>query len=194
MSMVFRVCLRTSAKPAAFSLLELLAVIAIIFLLSAFLIPAFNSLGGAYGLTSQGQALNDQFILARQLAMSRNRDIEMRFFQSTSNAQTNWATQLWELDTTGTSRAAVGRRMAFAGNLMLNPALSPLLTGLPGTVTNGETYQALRFRSSGRLAAQIANTNNYLTVQLRQANLANPDNYFTLQINPITGRVSTFRP
>ena len=166
-------------KIRAFSLIELLVVIAIIALLAALVVPAAGSLGGAYSLTRQGQILSDQIVLARQMATSRNRNIEVLLTQSNSN----WSVQLWQLDTAGGADVAVGRRMAFAENVILDASRSPLITN---TFTN-----TLRFRPNGRLTGQMNNSNNFLTLQLRNGNQSN---YFTLQINPVTGRVSTFRP
>ena len=166
-------------KMRAFSLIELLVVIAIIALLAALVVPAAGSLGGAYSLTRQGQILSDQIVLARQMATSRNRNIEVLLTQSNSN----WSVQLWQLDTAGGAAVAIGRRMAFAENVILDASRSPLITN---TLTN-----TLRFRPNGRLAGQMDNSNNFLTLQLRNGSQSN---YFTLQINPATGRVSTFRP
>lgn len=159
----------------AFSLTELLVVIAIIALLAALVVPAMGRLGGAYSLTRQGQLLSDQIVLARQMATSRNRNIEVLLTQTNSN----WSVQLWQMDTAGGVAVAAGKRIPFPENVILNTSRSPLISN------------ALRFHPNGRLAGQIDNSNNYLTLQLRQGD---PSNYFTLQINPVTGRVATFRP
>ncbi len=161
--------------PSAFSLIELLVVIAIITLLAALVVPAAGSLGASYSLTRQGQILSDQIVLARQMATSRNRDIVVSLTQSNSN----WTVQLWQFDAAGNATISVGRRIPFAENITVDQSRSPLITN------------TLRFRPNGRLAGQLNNSNNFLTLQLRNGS---PSNYFSLQINPVTGRVATFRP
>jgi len=164
-----------SLSTAAFSLIELLVVVAIIALLAALVVPAIGSLGGSYSLTRQGQILSDQIVLARQMATSRNRNIEVLVSQTNSS----WSLQLWQIDTAGGSPIAVGKRMPFPENVTIDAARSPLITN------------TIRFHPNGRLAGQIHNSNNFLTLQLREGNRSN---FFTLQINPVTGRVTTFRP
>lgn len=164
-----------SGRAPAFSLVELLVVVGIIALLAALVVPSIASLGGAYSLTRQGQLLHDQIVLARQVATSRNRNIEVLLTQTNSN----WAVQLWQIDTDGGPAVAVGKRMPFAENIIMDTSRSPLLTN------------ELRFHPNGRLAGQLDNSNNFLTLQLRQGSSSN---FFTLQVNPVTGRVATFRP
>ena len=68
-------------KQHAFSLIELLVVMAIIAIIAGITIPAFTHLGKAQSLTSAGASLLDQLALARQTAVSQNRVVEVRFYQ-----------------------------------------------------------------------------------------------------------------
>ena len=68
-------------KQRAFSLIELLVVMAIIAIIAGITIPAFTHLGKAQSLTSAGASLLDQLALARQTAVSQNRVVEVRFYQ-----------------------------------------------------------------------------------------------------------------
>jgi uncharacterized protein (TIGR02596 family) len=71
----------TSSSPWAFSLVELLVVIAVIALIAGFAVPAATTMIKGSQLTQGSQALRDQIALARQLALSRNRTIEVRFYK-----------------------------------------------------------------------------------------------------------------
>jgi uncharacterized protein (TIGR02596 family) len=72
-------------KQRAFSLIELLMVMAIIAIIAAVTLPAFNNLGKAQSLSSAGSNLLDQFALARQSAVAQNRVVEMRFYKRREN-------------------------------------------------------------------------------------------------------------
>jgi uncharacterized protein (TIGR02596 family) len=66
---------------SAFSLIELIVVITIIGVIAAFTIPAASSILRGSAITQASQMITDQISLARQFALSRNRAIEVRFYQ-----------------------------------------------------------------------------------------------------------------
>lgn len=69
------------AVRSAFSLIELVVVIAIIAIIATFIVPAATGILRGSSITQASQTLTDQISLARQLALSRNRAIEVRFYQ-----------------------------------------------------------------------------------------------------------------
>jgi uncharacterized protein (TIGR02596 family) len=69
------------SRRVAFSLVELLVVVAVIAVIVAFAIPAANSMLRGSQLTQGSQALGDQVAFARQAAISRNRPVEIRFYR-----------------------------------------------------------------------------------------------------------------
>lgn len=66
---------------SAFSLVELLVVVAVIAIVIGFAVPAANNLLRGSQLTQGAQALGDTLAFARQMALSRNRSIEVRFYR-----------------------------------------------------------------------------------------------------------------
>jgi len=71
----------SSRRRNAFTLIELLAVIAVIAVVVAFAVPATNQILRGSQLTQSYQMVGDQISLGRQLALSRNRTVEVRFYQ-----------------------------------------------------------------------------------------------------------------
>jgi uncharacterized protein (TIGR02596 family) len=65
----------------AFTLVELLIVIAIIAIISAFAIPALNGMMKGSRLSEAANLLTDQISLARQFAVSKSKIIEVRFYR-----------------------------------------------------------------------------------------------------------------
>ena len=70
-----------SSNRRAFSLLELLAVILIIGIVAVFVTPAISTILRGSQISQAEQMLTDQVKLARQLALTKNRSIEVRFIR-----------------------------------------------------------------------------------------------------------------
>ncbi len=68
-------------RSRAFSIVELLVVIAIISILMALTVPAVSSLIENTNVTRGAQLVESQIQLARQLASSRNRPVEVRLIK-----------------------------------------------------------------------------------------------------------------
>ncbi len=68
-------------RPDAFSLVELLVVMAIISVLMFLAIPAITGTVRGSQLTTAGNNLIEQLNLARQTAMTRNCEVEFRFYK-----------------------------------------------------------------------------------------------------------------
>jgi uncharacterized protein (TIGR02596 family) len=71
---------RTTSRQA-FSLIELIVVIAIIVIIASFATPAVNSVLRGSHLSQASGILVGQLSLARQQAISRNRQVEVRFYR-----------------------------------------------------------------------------------------------------------------
>ena len=209
--------MKTTSLPrrAGFSLIEMLAVIAILVVLIGVLVPAFHSVGRASQLTNATAIVVDEFNLARQTALARNRIVEVRFYSLRH-----------ELDSTRAYRAVRTLVADEDGKVML--PLEPLKTfpiGIvalkddqfstllsdtlrPSQTTDTEDlpsapatpYKALRFRPTGGVELTDYTSSNdtwFLTLK----NETDPNtsqrpanNFATIQVDPVTGRTRQFRP
>ncbi|MEQ1859321.1 MAG: Verru_Chthon cassette protein D [Chthoniobacteraceae bacterium] len=70
-----------AARRPGFTLVELLAVIAVIAVIMVFVVPAANQIIRGSQLTQASQLVADQLGFARQLALSRNRTVDFRFYR-----------------------------------------------------------------------------------------------------------------
>lgn len=83
----------------AFSLIELMVVLGVVGLLLAMAAPNLFSLISSNTLTGEGQVLRNQLTYAQQIAISKNADVEIRFFRMPdyANAQTDEAYRAFQL-------------------------------------------------------------------------------------------------
>jgi len=204
-------------SPRGFSLVELLVVVAIIVLLAALATGGLNNVARSSKLANAAQRVGDQIALARQLAVSRNLPVEVRFyklpdFDSTTGGPTLWrGMQLFISD--GTATNAVSRPVFFPQRVIIsaNSAISPLLTTAMGaeiTPTNNVgaystanvQYKSFTIRPNGMLATSnsLVDANNFLTLHQQNdpmgADGIKPANFITVQVNPITSKVTILRP
>lgn len=193
-------------KPWAFSLVEILVVVAILMLLMALAVPAFQSATQGSALSRGGQLIADQLILARQEATGRNRDVQIRLVWLTNEPAGYKAIQLWTTTATNSAAFEPFARMAQLPEGVIiasNATYSPLITASTIPKTNATfpgrgmlTFCGFRFRPEGGTDLTFNSTNNFLTVvYARDAGTSvTPANYCAVQIDPVTGRVKTYRP
>lgn len=186
----------------AFSLVELLAVVAIMSVLLVLIIPGVSSVLQANRIATAVQVISGEMEMARQLAAARNRTIEVRFIKKNDQFS---AIQLWWSD--GVPSAA-GKAVALSSPLAIlsEHSMSPILGAagmFQGTMPSGGTfggnsYKAFRIRASGMIEPPPTATNKadfYFTIASDSTPQGVvPANYATVQINPDTGRVMIYRP
>jgi len=192
-------------KTSAFSLVELLVVVAILALLASLLVPAFNSLARGRQLDQAGQLLVDKIVLARQEGKAKNRDVEVRIVDLPLHSTNGWrGLQLWIADAQGVM-APLGRLEKFSETVLIGPgsSLSPLLTAdtnRTGTNNFGgagsRSWRGFRIRPGIAMDQGLITTNNnFLTVvPANDVTSQPPANFYTIRVNPVTGRVTTYRP
>lgn len=188
----------------AFSLIELLIVIAIMAILVSLSVPAMNSIARGSNITRAGQMVGDMVILGRQEAVAKNRDIEVRIIEvspAPGVAGGLVAVQLWELSDASAKPVSRINRLPEGAAISSNTALSPLLKAdvSVGNTTNfgslgNRPYLGFKIRANGKLSSSVGMNNNFLTVSATSDASAPPENYYTIRVNPVTGRVNIYRP
>ena len=211
-------------RPGAFTLVEMLVVMAIIAIIAALSLPVISSALRSYQLDSTGQVMVNQLNLARQSALSRGHAVQVRFYLLPD----------YNLPTTGTPTVYRGMQCFLEGDptqagaivtvpvtAMVKPAFfqapviissatspnpvspilpttptTPLATDplLPGYQANYK-YAMFHFKPDG--TTDLANNTNSITLVLETDKIvANglPSNFQTIAIDPLNGAVRSFRP
>jgi len=199
----------TRCSTQAFTLLELLVVITIAIILMAMIAPSMNSITVGSNLTRGGQLVGDEIARARQEAVTNNLDVKVLFFNlpATHGATGGWTgMQIWHVRQTnnGPVDKPVDRVVTLPLGVIISPPdttmLSPLLAGtsIVGTTTlpaYGQVpYVGFRFRANGATDSSLTGSNNYLTLQNVHSSGTVPANYYTIQVNPLTGKITVYRP
>lgn len=187
-----------------FSLIELLTVVCIIIILMAVALPAFNSITAGSNLNRAGQLVSDQISLARQEATSKNRDVQVVFYNLTDGPTKGWrGIKLMRVDQTPTGATAnsasrffqIPEGVIISSNATYSPLLKAGSTGTTNLPNIGSVqYASFRFRANGSLESGVSSANNFLTLQNVNDKSEPPVNYYTIQVDALTGKVSVYRP
>jgi uncharacterized protein (TIGR02596 family) len=207
--------IHTNRSATGFSLIELLVVVAVIALLATLAVPAFNAITNAGSIEHSADQIAGACGLARQTAVSKNRSVEVRFYEVPAEG---WpsdfrAFQLFEI---GDSGEATALTKVFTLRL---PAIISRDTGLSTLLDNarpkrtkewtvkdpqvalpraGTTYEcrAFRFRPNGTTDLPIDTKWHLTVVDAKKPGSAAqpPDNFATVWVEPATGAVKILRP
>lgn len=206
---------RWVASSAAFTLIELLIVITICGLLLALAVPATNSILSAHQVTTGTQMVVDEISLARQVAITRNRMVEVRFYDFASADRGDAVTpevsafESVVYDETNVKATPLAAVQHLPGGVLISKeaALSSLL-GPTRKKTNwtaddpkrdlprgiGSSYEAyvLRFRPDG--STDLGAGSWFLTLHGSREGGSPPPNHAALQIDPHNGSLRLYRP
>ena len=191
---------------SAFSLIELLVVVAIIGLLMTAAVPALNSVLENGRLTQAATLVVNQFTLARQKATAENKNITLRFIRKDTSSSYD-RIQLVTLDSannaTPVSRlTTLPMQTAIASDTGLTSLMS--LTESTANSTQDPSlpelgtsylYKQCTFRPRGSLDLNIQS--NWFATVVLQRNASNPTapaNFATIQIDPVNGGLQVYRP
>ncbi len=153
-----------------FSLVELLVVLSIVALLAAVTVPSFRGVVQNYQLKDSGNRVIGCISQSRQWALSKNQDVEIRFYKDTRNgrydsivslvpANTNsgsgvqWLTKPYYLPTDVVFNVSTGTFSSVISAATASSDSPDAVTADNGAGTplslQGESYVAFRFRPDG---------------------------------------------
>ncbi len=202
--------MKPNSNQRAFTLVELLVVVAIVLILAALAVPAFNSIGQSQALTAGLNTVVDNLKSARQMALAQNRVVNVRFYKIPGEAGGDpayRALKVFKLDESGVQPDAVSKLQRFSGNVVISDDVQ--FTTIPDAIdTNGAIatedlpgapavpYKSVSFTPSG---ATTLGPNSLWFLSLKSENAAPVSgkpaiNFATVQIDPINGAVKVFRP
>ena len=201
------------STAAAFSLLEMIVVIAIVGIIAAMAIPVAGSVSRATKLTQASQTIGDQLAIARQTAIATNRAVEVRFYQYADpevpgSKVAFRAIQALEI-VNPRLITAVDKLQALPDSMIIDsaPVLSSILDPAKRTVSAGTDslprvgtnykYVAMRFRPDGSSDLLPTAGTWFLTVhdEIQGDGLTQPPpNFATIEIDPVNGALKFFRP
>lgn len=191
----------------AFSLIEMLAVIAIIGILVALAVPAVSTLLESSKLNAAVNQVVDQIALARQTALAQSRRVEVRFYKLTTSGEPVAAFRGIRScvisDTGGPNPISPVRELPppiiISENSGQNSVFRHAPVSYEGTEdlpkAAGTPYFKFSFLPNGRTDF-AAGDNPFLTIFSSRAATGSslPPNYAVLQIDAMTGNVRIFRP
>ncbi|MEO7932493.1 MAG: Verru_Chthon cassette protein D [Chthoniobacterales bacterium] len=192
-------------KSKGFTVVELLAVVAIMVLMFALIVPAFHGISNGVNITATGEQISTTVGLARQRATTFNRNVAIRFYRqnySDKVAVPFKSYQLWEqADLSSSNWTAVDSEQTLGAGIIIDADVakfSPILDLSKATDTKGHPFSAVLFTPSGSITAPFAQA--FLTIHAENApknggSVAGlPANYSVVAIEPFNGRARVFRP
>jgi uncharacterized protein (TIGR02596 family) len=210
---------RKCKKIHSFTLVELMAVMAIAGILALLSLIAYTQIIRSESLTTGAQVLSSALQMARQNAVTLDTDVEFRLYRVPVASSANPTTD--PLDTTGyrafqtfavspTSTNALNQVSFLSGPVYISStgSVSSLATNtivevagstLPAIPTYGQNYSAEVFDFSPSGGLELPMTSQwYLTMELvgdvSTGTPPLPKNYASIQLDPFTGRPTTYRP
>lgn len=202
----------------AFSLIELLVTVAILSIMLALTVPPISQLMRSSGIATAGDQLLTTLSQARQIAASRNRTVEVRFYryvESNDPPQGRFrAVQLFLIEPSaqGSTTQTASRKLTLPSNTYLSPtaALSSLIQPTPRNPRRTGSQLALPISPSGlnydAASFQIfpdGTTNlpldqiSFVTIistHTPDDQVTAPENFATIIIQPTSGKAQLRRP
>lgn len=202
------------ALQGGFSLIEMVAVISIIAVIAGFTVPAVNGYLRGQRLSTASAALAGALAEAQQLARTRNRTVEVRFYRCTDpetpgSVAAYRGYQILLSDSNGglwPERGVtwLGADVIFAENAEFSTVLKDAPTvateadvELP-RVNHSYEYAGIRFLPTGETSLGKASEDRWCLTLVNETAYTDPDklppNFVTVQIDSYTGSLRTLQP
>lgn len=201
-------------RVSAFSLLELLCVIAVIAIMTGLGARALGGLNRSYTITQSAEDLRGLLLIARQEALTRNSPVEIRFCRPSASDPVGFVqsilhkadgtllplarplklpdTVLIDLSSSNLRSTLFNQTNAVSNTTGFAPNTSGL--SLPGL---GTTYEVFSFflRPNGSTSLPL-NAGSLPCITIRDALIASnpPTNYATLLLDPANAKTFIVRP
>ncbi len=198
---------RRCAAAAAFSLIELMSVIAVMALLITMSASLFTNTVRSSTLTEAGNRLVDLSALARQTAMNKNTITAIIIRSKTGNSDEKQAIGLVEYNALGSKWVRLGawERLSEVVEAVDSPdntaaatdlasAIAPLDLVIGGERFGNLPFSSLVFYPDGRLATPSAASTGTRKLKVRFSKGNQADNYYDLVFNTDTSAVRVVRP
>jgi uncharacterized protein (TIGR02596 family) len=198
-----------------FTLVEILVVMVIVAGLLALVTPPLMGVIDANRLTQSGQSLLFRLSMAKQMALTQNRPVEIRFFHyADDNGAVGYhAAQMYFYDEEGGGLEEIETPIYFASGIMIpDSPVSPLLGSGSQAAGGNEMpeaerepfkslqakYRSLIFYPNGSTNISLPLRDAYVTLCSTRADVSQaaeaPPNYYTIQVDPINGSSKIYRP
>ncbi|MFV0338629.1 MAG: Verru_Chthon cassette protein D [Chthoniobacterales bacterium] len=210
----------TSFQLRAFSLIELLTVIAVLSVLATALLPSLQGVMDGIQINGAASLVESEILLARQTAMTRNVPVEVRIYKNSDGDEDeqHWQTLAVVVPAMSSNEADawISKPTKLPGNVIFDdggnfstilanarplssdftfPSSSHESSTAPASVREKD-YVAFRFAPNG---STYLNTSQSWLLTLK--NLKSPPegdrpsaNFVSLVLDSLTGRVMTFQP
>lgn len=208
------------AHRSGMTLVELLAVIAIMAVISVLAVGSLRNFTSAIDVTDSIQRVGDTLNLARQIAVSRNKYVQVRFYRPKGTGDGYTAMAFFQADSplAGTDAeytaweangmlSQEGRRTSLPASCVLvsDPAASALFTTLKdkaqsgSSTVGGKSYDwvGFYFKPDGSMGLDATATSLHLAVCQAvkyQAGGKLPANYAIITLDRMNGRFQVVRP
>ena len=193
-------------STAAFNLVELMMVMAITAVMMALIVSTNHGINSGIALTTAGARLEGEFTLARETALVRRCPVEVRFYDYTVLGRGAYrAMQLFVQNAQG-NYIPLGKVVQLPTGIVISRdnTYSPLLQNcapflaspMPAIPNVGTSYSScvFHFLPSGQTDLANAVPNPFLTLQSETLAAPQGGNFYTIQIDPINGKLNTYRP